>query len=133
MKSRCMHFAAAFAVSAKSVCMAADVFVSLDLDTASPGRQPTVIGLPGNGVIHAAVSIHDPSASHSLFSIGYLGGLDRGISCGYVINPETHGEIVTFAATPGTPANPGNTPWTFDAFAGNLGDRTTKGFLPGTG
>lgn len=22
---------------------------------------------------------------------------------------------------------------TFDAFAGNLGDRTTKGFLPGTG
>lgn len=97
---------------------AAEVCVSLDLNASSPGRQPNVIGLPGNGVFQAAVSISDPTVSHALYSIGYLGGLDRGIACGHVINPETHGVVVDFSASVGQPVNPANQPFVFPAFTG---------------
>jgi hypothetical protein len=97
---------------------AADVIVALDLDAAAPGRQHRVVALPGDGVAAAAVTISDPSESHAVFTIGYLGGLDRGIACGHMINPENHGEIIGFTATPGQAANPGNNAYPFRAFNG---------------
>jgi hypothetical protein len=96
----------------------ADVIVAFDMDAQTPGRQHAVVALPGDGFVQAAVSIADATESHPVFTIGYLGGLDRGIACGHVISDPNHGEIVGFVATPGQAANPANTPYPFAAFNG---------------
>lgn len=113
-----MLLAASIAIGLNQRGFAADVFVSLDLSVHEPGRQFTVLALPGTRTVQAAVHIADPSASHSVYSIGYLGGLDRGISCGHMIGPSNHGTISRFVATPHTPLNPGNTGQTINAYQG---------------
>lgn len=111
-------FAASIAIGLGQCSLAADVFVSLDMSTDQPGRQFSVLALPGTRTVQAAVRIADPSASHVIYSIGYLGGLDRGISCGHMVDQSNHGTIARFVATPHTPVNPGNTGLVINAYQG---------------
>lgn len=106
------------ALAANVALAQADVVVALDLDGQSPGRQNTIIDLPGNGVVQAAVTVSDASESHGVFNIGYVGGLDRGIACGHDSNPNNHGVITAFDVAAGAATNPANTPYAFVAFDG---------------
>ncbi|MBI5864283.1 MAG: hypothetical protein HZB38_07230, partial [Planctomycetes bacterium] len=56
--------------------------------------------------------------SFQVLTIGYLGGLDRGIAFGHVISEFNHGVVAALVATPGSAVNPANTPWPFAAFNG---------------
>lgn len=116
----CNHILAIAAASlgSSAALTHADVIVAFDMDAQTPGRQHAVAALPGNGVVNAAVSISDASESHPVFTIGYLGGLDRGIACGHMLSKKNHGEIVGFTATPGQAANPANAAYPFVAFNG---------------
>ena len=98
------------------------VQVILDMDAQTPGIQSTVklraceTVLPG-----VAVYIRDPLAARSFYSIGYLGGIDRGIALGH--SPTNNvGAVTSINATPVSTANPGNTayitPGFIPAFAG---------------
>lgn len=111
-------FVCAIGLTITHVALAADVSVSLDLSVAQPQRQHSILAQPGSGTVQASVTIFDPSASHAVFSIGYLGGLDRGISCGHMIGAANHGTITRFSATVDTPVNPGNQGYTINAYPG---------------
>jgi hypothetical protein len=87
------------------------VKVIIDMDPNTPGFQSSITVGPGSRIIHGiGVYIYDPNG-HAIWDIGYLGGLDRGISFGYSpssTNPQ--GRIAGLVANPGSPVNPGNTP-----------------------
>jgi hypothetical protein len=93
------------------------VEVVVDMDASTPGIQSTVtvpaatMHVPG-----VAVYIRDPLGERVLWSIGYLGGFDRGIAFGHMPDEEHNaGSVLRMTAYPGTPVNPHNTPWTVEA------------------
>lgn len=96
----------------------ADVIVELDLDADVPGRQWFIVRGFGEGSTRAAVTIRSTDPAHEIWSIGYLGGLDRGIAFGHVPREGNHGEITRFSATAGTPVHSANTGHAFPAFSG---------------
>lgn len=96
----------------------AQVLVSLDMDVARAGRQHARTVLPGDGSFVGSVTIADPTRSSVFFSIGYLGGLDRGIAFGHVLDNQNVGVISHLTPIAGTPANPANTAYVFPAFPG---------------
>lgn len=88
------------------------VQVIVDMDLSEPGFQHLVRLLPSAHIEHtAAVYILDPLGTRELWGIGYLGGIDRGISFGHMPTTGLVGSVTAMVGTPGTPANPGNTPW----------------------
>ena len=59
------------------------VQVIVDMDADTPGIQSTVTVPACTAVVHeVAVYIIDPLHQRTLWSIGYVGGLDRGIAWG---------------------------------------------------
>jgi len=93
------------------------VEVIVDMDAPAPGMQSTVVVPAGTTVVQGvAVYIRDPLGARSLWSIGYLGGLDRGIAFGHMPD-EAHnaGLVSRMTVLAGTPVNPANTPWTVEA------------------
>lgn len=93
------------------------VEVIVDMDASAPGIQSTVTVPAATWIVPGvAVYIRDPLGERVLWSIGYLGGFDRGISFGHMPD-EAHnaGCVLRMTAYAGTPVNPGNTPWTAEA------------------
>lgn len=87
------------------------VVVVVDMDAARPGIQASVVLREGTrGLDGVAVYIFDPSGTHSVFAIGYLGGIDRGIAFGHAPANTNIGHVVALRPTAGTPVNPGNAP-----------------------
>ncbi len=93
------------------------VQVVLDMDASTPGCQSTVTVPEGTTVVRdVAVYVFDPSGGRGLWAVGYLGGLDRGISFGHAPNNVDHqGSVTALTPTPGTAVHPENTPWVFAA------------------
>jgi len=83
-------------VSCTAVCLAAlvpaaradcpdCVVVAVDLDPSRPGFQTTLAVPPGTTRIEGvAIWIYDPNETAVIRSIGYVGGVNRGISFGHV-------------------------------------------------
>lgn len=85
------------------------VHVVVDMDAHTPGIQQTVrVGPETNVVEGVAVYIYAVSGKPSFRTIGYLGGIDRGIAFGHEPVSGNRGSVVAFDDHPGTPANPGN-------------------------
>jgi hypothetical protein len=90
------------------------VRVQVDMNPSFPGLQPTVRVEPGVTVVPVAVYVYDPEGTRQVLSIGYVGGLDRGIAFGHVVTPAA-GQVVAVVGTAGAPVNPGGTPSVFPA------------------
>ena len=85
------------------------VIVTVDMDALTPGIQ-TSIDVPAgtNFIKGVAVYLYDPSGTHSMFGIGFIGGIDRGISFGHMPGNTNVGRVTRMAGAAGRPANPAN-------------------------
>jgi hypothetical protein len=67
--------------------------------------------------------VYDPSGTHSLVTIGYLGGVDRGIAVGHIPDNTNLGVVTGISGQAVTPVNPANfgslSGGIFKAFAGH--------------
>lgn len=96
-----------------SSVVAQPVQVIVDMNVQEPGIQSMVaVHACSPRVQTVAVYIRDPLQQRTLWSIGYLGGLDRGISFGHMPNEAgNQGSVADMTAVPMTPVNPGNAGW----------------------
>ncbi|MHC5109117.1 MAG: hypothetical protein ACYTHJ_04470 [Planctomycetota bacterium] len=87
------------------------VVVAVDLDPASPGWQTHIQVEPGTEVVEGvAVWVYDPAGQAApLHDVGYVGGLNRGLSIGHVPDPANAGEVVGMNATVVAPVVAGHT------------------------
>lgn len=83
------------------------VRVVVDMDAATPGIQPSV-AVPAcrTTVRDVAVYVLDPLGSRAAFSIGFIGGIDRGIAFGHMIGDTHEGIVAAVIPFPGAPLNP---------------------------
>ena len=87
-----------------------DVRVIVDMDAATAGIQGSVSIPAGCEIVQGiAIHVHDPRGGRRFFSIGYLGGLDRGIAFGHVPSNTNRGHVVELIPSMGAPIHPGNT------------------------
>ncbi len=111
-----------------AVCMSAGlasaqqpVRVVLDMDASRPGIQSTITVAPGTTIVPGvAVYIYDPKGSRSVLSIGFIGGIDRGISFGHMSSNLNTGVVTSLTGHPGTPVTANG--------AGFLSGTVEKGF-----
>ncbi len=83
--------------------------VILDLDAARPGFQSNLNVTPATTVVNGvAVYIVDPAGKNSLWGVGYLGGIDRGIALGHMPDNANSGTVESFEASLGAPIGPDN-------------------------
>ena len=96
-------------LSAALATSAADVRVVVDMDAGTSGIQSHVVA-PANQtrVEGIAVYAHDLTGGHTLWGIGYIGGLDRGIAFGHTPSNLNQGTVVALVPTAGATLNPGN-------------------------
>jgi hypothetical protein len=85
------------------------VIVTVDMDALTPGLQ-TTIDIPAGTtrVDDVAVYIYSPSGRNSLFGIGFIGGIDRGIAFGHMPSNTHAGRVTRMTARVGEPVNPAN-------------------------
>ena len=89
--------------------VAGTVRVVVDMDSTRPGIQSTVDVPPGTTVIPGvAVYIYDPQGGAAMMSIGYIGGIDRGIAFGHMMSNQNVGTVTSLTAHQGSPVIPGN-------------------------
>ncbi len=93
------------------------VKVVVDMDATTAGIQSNITVPAGTTLLRdVAVYIFDPSETHSMWGIGYLGGLDRGIAFGHSPDNVNHqGQVTGLVARPGAPVHPENTQFVFPA------------------
>jgi hypothetical protein len=85
------------------------VQVVVDLDSATPGLQSHLTVPAGTTRIdEVAIYLFDPRGERRLWGIGYLGGIDRGLTFGHTPTNRHVGKVGELVASPGTTANPGN-------------------------
>jgi hypothetical protein len=83
------------------------VRVVLDMDGTTPGIQSSIRVPAGTTQVPGvAVYIYDPSGSHRIRGIGYLGGLDRGIAVGHTPNSSNLGTLTSLTGHVGVPIVP---------------------------
>jgi hypothetical protein len=101
------------ATCALAVSIAAPpVQVVLDLDALTPGFQSNLNVAAGTSIVGpVAVYVFDPIQERSVWGIGYLGGIDRGIALGHMPNDANQGSLLGMTPAPGRPVNPGNVAW----------------------
>lgn len=85
------------------------VRVAVDMDTAQPGLQSNISVPVGTTSVLAAVYIYAERGSPRLLSIGFIGGIDRGLAFGHAPTNSHVGTVSSLTAAPIAPANPGNT------------------------
>jgi hypothetical protein len=86
------------------------VFVILDMDAVAPGIQSSITVAACTELVEdVAVYVVDPTSSRMCWSIGYLGGIDRGIALGHMPSATNGGSVVGLTPEAGEPVNPGNT------------------------
>ncbi len=107
MGGRC---AGALMIMLATAADAQSVRVVLDMDATTPGIQSSVRVPAGTTVIPGvAVYIYDPSGTHRIRGIGYLGGLDRGIAIGHSPSTTNQGVLTSLTGQVGTPIVPDST------------------------
>ncbi len=85
------------------------VQVVLDMDARAPGLQSNVTVAAGTTIVeHVAVYVFEPSGASPIVAVGYLGGIDRGISLGHMPAAGNRGAVAAIEGTPGAPLHPGN-------------------------
>jgi hypothetical protein len=87
------------------------VRVILDMDPATPGIQDSIRVAPGTTTVPGlALYIYDPISgpTRTIRSIGYFGGLDRGISIGHQTSNTHSGSVTSFTGHQGTGIIPGS-------------------------
>jgi hypothetical protein len=85
------------------------VVVIVDMDASTPGFQSEIIVGTDQPVIeNIAIHIYDRVGERRVWSIGYLGGIDRGIAFGNDPNNQNVGRVERLVATGGVPVNPAN-------------------------
>lgn len=84
------------------------VRVVVDMDISTPGLQSSVTVPPGTISVQAAVYIYAERGNPQLLSIGYIGGIDRGLAFGHVPTNRHVGTITSITAHPVSAANPAN-------------------------
>jgi len=96
--------------AAPALAQAPPVEVIVDMDVATPGVQPAITVSAGTTFVGGiAVTLRDPLGTRPLLSIGYIGGIDRGLAFGHVPAAANTGAVTGLASHPGLPANPANT------------------------
>jgi hypothetical protein len=85
------------------------VQVIVDMDLLTSGYQSSITVSPCADTVEAAVYLVDPLGSRSIWSIGFLGGIDRGIAFGHVPSAANTGAVTAINARAAQPANPDNT------------------------
>jgi hypothetical protein len=99
----------ALAIESCGAIATADVMVVVDMDSATPGIQSTVTAPPGASVVRRiGVQVYDPDGGHSLWGVGFIGGLDRGIAFGHMTRNQNIGRVTGLVPHAGCPINPGN-------------------------
>jgi hypothetical protein len=92
-----------------------DVIVALDMNGARPGIQNLVQVPPGTTrVPDIGVYIYDPSGRHHFDSIGYIGGIDRGIGLGHTPTGQHAGSVLSMHTTAINPLDPQGTAWVIE-------------------
>jgi len=87
------------------------VQVVVDLDATTPGFQSHLTVPAGTTVIQdVGVYLYDPLGTRQVWGMGYLGGIDRGLSFGHTPTNRHIGQVAKLLASPGVTANPGNSP-----------------------
>jgi hypothetical protein len=75
------------------------VIVAIDMDATVPGLQATrVVPTGTTAVSNVALWIYDPAGAATIYSIGYVGGLNRGIAMGHQPDVGNSGAVVAIAA-----------------------------------
>jgi hypothetical protein len=88
------------------------VQVVLDLDAFTPGFQSNINVPEGTILVETvAVYVFDPIQERSIWGIGYLGGIDRGIALGHMPDNANHGSLTELTPILGSPVNPDNVAW----------------------
>ena len=92
-------------------CCSECVIVALDLDSEEPGFQTTVdIDAGTTWLRDVSIWIYAPNGPVPIHSIGYLGGLNRGLAFGHTPFEQEHsGQVVSITATTLDPLVDGNT------------------------
>jgi hypothetical protein len=92
-------------------CCSECVIVALDLDSQEPGFQTTVDMDAGTHWLRdVSIWIYAPSGPVPIHSIGFVGGLNRGLAFGHAPFEAAHsGHVVAIAATALDPLVDGNT------------------------
>lgn len=86
------------------------VQVVVDMDAQTPGHQATIFLSEGRtSVSDIAVYVFDPLGTRPLHSIGYFGGIDRGVSFGHMPDNGLAGRVVSLVGAADTPVIAGNT------------------------
>lgn len=86
------------------------VKVVVDMDAEKPGCQSEIkVRADENITIRVSVYIFDPRGQAQIWDIGYLGGLDRGISFGHVPRFGNAGSVASVTGVLGQPVHPANT------------------------
>jgi len=99
----------ALEAAAADPCCADCVIVEVDLDASRPGYQTAVEVAPGTRWLRdVTIWIRDPTASAQVHSIGYLGGLNRGLAFGHMPSTDQRGSVESIAATAVAPVVPGH-------------------------
>jgi hypothetical protein len=112
MNRLCLLAAVAAVPTASSLALGPPVQVILDMDTSAPGIQSSVRVPAGTRFVsNIGVRLFDPQPSntHGIVSIGFIGGIDRGISLGHIPSGRSLGRVVRLEPARGTPANPAST------------------------
>ncbi len=100
------------------------VIVIVDMNAVAPGIQSSISVPAGTDIVRdVAVYIFDPLGQRSVWSLGFLGGIDRGLGFGHTPAPDEHqGSVSGMRGRVGTPVNPFNVGWLEpyldEAFAG---------------
>lgn len=93
------------------------VEVTVDMDAEKPGIQSIVtVDACTTTVSGVAFYVVDPLGERAFWSIGFIGGVDRGIAFGHMPDESgNHGSVIAMIAKLGTPVNPGNVSWTIES------------------
>lgn len=90
-------------------CCESCVVVEVDLDASQQGIQTSLSVAPGTRWVRdVTIWIRDPTASAQVHSIGYLGGLNRGLAFGHMPETAQVGRVEGIAVTALVPVVPGH-------------------------
>ncbi len=104
------YLVAAVTVMAAASPALPTVQVVLDMDARTPGLQASVTVAAGTTVVEdIAVYVFEPSGAAPIVAVGYLGGIDRGISLGHMPAAGNRGAVAAIEGAAGAPLHPGNT------------------------
>ena len=103
-------------MTATALAQNVPVQVVVDMDPVTPGIQSTVQVRQCETVVqNIAVYVRDPLGQRTMYSIGYIGAIDRGISFGHTPSNNV-GTVMSMAPSVVSTVNPGNSAYASPAY-----------------